>query len=126
MVCDDVTEKPGLQICNKCKGKIVYIKSPTCMKCGKQLNREEREYCGDCEKMKHLYVCGTALYDYGSMSDSIFRFKYAGRMEYATYYGKDLYVQKKQWLTMIQPDAIVPVPIHATRMRKRGYNQVVS
>ena len=122
-MCDDITDAPGVQICNKCNGKIIYIKDPTCMKCGKQLNKEEREYCSDCEKLRHLYVCGTALYDYGSMSDSVFRFKYAGRMEYASYYGKDLYARRAQWLAMIRPDAIIPVPIHSSRMRRRGYNQ---
>jgi ComF family protein len=93
------------------------------LKCGKQLQHEEQEYCEDCKKNRHLYIQGSALYDYGSMADSIFRFKYAGRMEYADFYGRELYERKAGWLSMVQPDALVPVPIHAARKRKRGYNQ---
>ena len=73
--------------------------------------------------MKHEYIQGTALYDYGSMADSVFRFKYAGRMEYAKFYGNELYREKADWLSMIRPDALVPVPIHFSKKRKRGYNQ---
>ena len=123
VVCDEVADQTGNPICRKCKDKIIYIKEPYCMKCGKQLKKEEQEYCSDCQKKKHEYIQGTALYDYGSMSDSVFRFKYAGRMEYAKFYGKELYQKKLQWLSVIRPDALVPVPIHSARKRKRGYNQ---
>lgn len=123
VVCDEITGYTGESVCKKCRSKIVYIKEPFCMKCGKQLNKEEQEYCGDCRKKKHIYIQGTALYDYGSMADSIFRFKYSGRMEYAKFYGRELYREKAFWLSMIAPDALVPVPIHSSRKRKRGYNQ---
>lgn len=123
VVCDEVTDRPGEHVCGKCRGRIVYIREPYCLKCGKQLNREEKEYCGDCKKTRHLFDRGTALYDYGSMADSVFRFKYAGRMEYASFYGRDLYEKKYHWLEMVNPDALVPVPIHSSRMKSRGYNQ---
>ncbi|NBJ91204.1 ComF family protein [Parablautia muri] len=123
VVCDEITEQMGESVCGKCRKKIIYIKEPVCMKCGKQLKREEQEYCRDCEKRRHSYIRGTALYDYGSMADSIFRFKYAGRMEYASFYGRDLYEKKTKWLSMVRPDAFLPVPVHPSRKRKRGYNQ---
>lgn len=90
VVCDEITDRTGKALCSKCQGKILYIKEPCCMKCGKQLKGGEQEYCGDCRKKKHNYIQGTSLYDYGSMSDSLFRFKYAGRMEYADFYGREL------------------------------------
>ena len=123
VVCNEITDRLGESVCSNCRDKIIYIKEPCCMKCGKQLGKGEKEYCGDCERKKHLFVQGTALYDYGSMADSIFRFKYAGRMEYADFYGKELYEKKAKWLSMIRPDALVPVPVHPSRKRKRGYNQ---
>lgn len=123
VVCDEITGNMGEGVCKKCRSKIVYIREPFCMKCGKQLSNDEQEYCGDCGKKQHLYVQGTALYDYGSMADSLFRFKYAGRMEYAKFYGRELYREKAFWLSMISPDALVPVPIHHSRKRSRGYNQ---
>lgn len=123
VACDEVTEGSCKGLCPKCRDKIVYIKDPYCLKCGKQLKKEEKEYCSDCEKIRHLFESGVSLYDYGSMADSIFRFKYSGRTEYASFYGKDLYEKKAHWLREVRPDALVPVPIHSSRMRKRGYNQ---
>lgn len=123
VVCDEVTDSPGEGICERCRDKIVYIREPYCLKCGKQLRKEEKEYCSDCERIRHFFDSGISLYDYGSMADSVFRFKYAGRMEYAAFYGKDLYEKKENWLKALRPDALIPVPIHSSRMRSRGYNQ---
>lgn len=123
VVCDEIVGQEGKAVCRKCRDRILYIQEPFCLKCGKQLQHEEQEYCEDCKRNRHLYIQGTALYDYGSMADSVFRFKYAGRMEYAEFYGKELYERKAGWLSMIRPDALVPVPIHAARKKKRGYNQ---
>ena len=122
-VCDGIVDRPGQEICSGCKSKPIYIREPCCMKCGKQLKREEQEYCGDCRKTEHFYSQGTALYDYGSMADSIFRFKYAGRMEYASFYARELYEKKRRWLMARRADALIPVPVHPSRKRKRGYNQ---
>lgn len=122
-VCDEPVDRQGTGVCKACVGKIVYIRDPFCMKCGKQLKNGSEEYCEDCQKRRHLYVQGTALYDYGSMSDSIFRFKYVGRQEYADFYGYELYRKKGEWLRALRPDALVPVPVHRTRKRSRGYNQ---
>lgn len=123
VICDEITDQMGEAVCRKCRDRILYIKEPCCMKCGKQLRKGEQEYCEDCERNPHLYIQGKALYDYGSMADSIFRFKYAGRMEYADFYGKELYEKEAGWLSLIRPDALVPVPAHPSRKRKRGYNQ---
>lgn len=122
-VCDNISDRFGGYVCGACENKIVYIKAPFCMKCGKQLRQEGEELCLDCRKKKHEYVQGTALFEYGSMADSLFRFKYAGRQEYADFYGRQLYEKRGKWLSAICPDALVPVPIHASRKRQRGYNQ---
>ena len=122
-VCDRPVDRLGQGVCLKCKSQIQDIQAPFCMKCGKQLNEPQQEYCNDCLIRKHFYLQGKALYDYGSMADSIFRFKYMGRQEYAGFYGKELYDRYGFWLHAVRPDALVPVPIHASRKRKRGYNQ---
>lgn len=123
VVCDDITDKPGEAICRGCVKKIVYIKEPCCIKCGKELKEQEREFCDDCRKREHKFIAGSALYDYGSMSDSVYRFKNKDRREYAEFYGRELAVRRGRWLEMIKPDALIPVPIHSSRKRARGYNQ---
>lgn len=123
VVCDEITDNRQKGVCRECEDKIVYIRPPFCMKCGKQLNNQRKEYCSDCHKIKHLYIQGTALYEYAGMSDSLSRFKYASRREYALFFGRELAEKRGDWLRAIGADALVPVPIHSSRKRKRGYNQ---
>ena len=121
-VCDRVLRFRKESICPGCLEKVKFIHSPTCMKCGKGL-AEEEEYCQDCRRKKHLYEQGAAVFEYGSMASSIYRFKYGGRQEYAMFFGNcmasALGGRMKRW----RIQALVPVPIHPSRKRKRGYNQ---
>ena len=124
VVCDEVIKFGRKYTCEACASKIVYIKEPFCLKCGKALAKgSTQEYCGDCAKIRHEYICGGAALDYGSVADSMFRFKNKGREEYAEFYAKAIYEVKKEFIESIHPDALVPVPIHRTRLAQRGYNQ---
>lgn len=122
-VCDDAVRPFGALICRACAAKIKYIREPFCAKCGKPLLQEEKEYCYDCTRKKHFYEKGRALFEYNSVSASIYRFKYGGRQEYAEFYGRCLAEKLGEQISRWKPDAFVPVPIHRDRMRKRGYNQ---
>lgn len=59
----------------------------------------------------------------GVMQESIARFKYGGRQEYGRFFGRLLWEQQGEWIRRISPDLLVPVPLHRSRYRKRGYNQ---
>lgn len=83
----------------------------------------EREYCYDCEHKLHLFKRGIALYDYQSIKESIYRFKYKDRPEYAEFFGRDLAEKLGEEILSWKPDAIIPVPLHKKKMRKRTYNQ---
>lgn len=122
-VCDDAVHPFGALICRECAGKIRFVKEPFCMKCGKPLLDEESEYCYDCTVRKHYYGKGLALFEYNSVSASIGRFKYGDRQEYAQFYGQCLAARLGRRILEWKPDALVPVPIHKKRMKKRGYNQ---
>ena len=93
------------------------------MKCGKELNHEEAEYCSDCMRHRHLFDRGRAVFAYKSMSDSIYRFKYKGRREYVAYYAECMAGRLGKWILQRRPDALIPVPIHASKLHIRGYNQ---
>ena len=122
-VCDRAVKPFGSLVCETCKSEPVYIKEPCCMKCGKELENEESEYCSDCMRCRHLFDRGRAVFAYKSMSDSIYRFKYKGRREYASYYAECMAVKLGEWIMRCRPDALVPVPIHASKRHVRGYNQ---
>ena len=121
-VCDDILAAGEECICASCAKKTVYIKEPVCLKCGKSIKGDE-EYCEDCQKRPHVFVQGKAVFDYGSISDSLARFKYKGRTEYAKFYAREIVRQRGDFIRAVSPDAFVPVPIHVLKLMQRGYNQ---
>lgn len=122
-VCDKPVRPFGELVCDECQKNIRYVHGATCYKCGKPLGDENAEYCLDCRTHKHLYISGMSLFEYKSISDSIYRYKYKGRQEYAEWYGEQMSLFWGERMLKLKPDALVPVPIHASKMKKRGYNQ---
>ena len=127
-VCDSVLPilPEGLKsrICPGCQKELHYVKEPFCMKCGKPLHSESGEYCDDCRKRKHFFSSGRSLFIYqGRIKESMYRFKYAGRREYAVFFAEEALKMRSSWIRSVSPDLIVPVPLHPSRRRKRGYNQ---
>lgn len=123
-VCDRVLYGRREALCKECWKKLPYIKEPRCKKCGKQIRREEEEYCADCQRVRHEYTEGRALFAYDAvMQQSVAAFKYKGRQEYAVWYGEELVKRLGGQIEHWGAEVLIPVPVHRTRFRKRGYNQ---
>ena len=122
-VCDDIVVAWGALCCEECRSKLKYLGADYCMKCGKGLSGPEKEYCGDCRKHPHRFERGRSLYQYESVAGSIYRFKYQGRQEYADFFAEELYQYLGRDIQAMGADAIIPVPLHKSRLKERGYNQ---
>ncbi len=122
-MCDDLIPVGEGLICRQCAAKPQYIVEPRCRRCGKQLMGDGQEFCADCQRRRHVYDYGYALYDYQSMRKSVYRFKYGGRCEYAAFYAQEICRWLSHEILLMDADAIIPVPIHPSRLRCRGYNQ---
>jgi ComF family protein len=122
-ICDDVVPIGEGLICSDCRIRPKYIKEPRCRKCGRELKDRAQIYCNDCRTRNHIYDYGYSLYDYNSMRMSIYRFKYLGRSEYAKFYAKDICDRLGKEMEKMNADAFIPIPIHSSRQRERGYNQ---
>ena len=122
-LCDKPVDKMGRYMCKKCQGDLRYVESPFCFKCGKQLKEQDLEYCEDCENTEHCFDRGRAIYQYDTIKEAIYRFKYEERTEYAEFFGKQLAERLGKEIEAWKPDAIVPVPLHREREKRRGYNQ---
>lgn len=82
------------------------------------------EYCPDCLMHRHAFEYGRAVFIYDDvLSLSIYGFKYNGRQEYASFYSEEIIKRFGRLIREIAPDALVPIPLHKKRLRKRGYNQ---
>lgn len=57
------------------------------------------------------------------MKKSMYAFKYNGRREYATFYAQSVVDQFGHIINSFNADYLMPVPLHAAKLNKRGYNQ---
>ncbi len=122
-ICGEVVGKT-IEPCEKCKCKIWYVSSPTCLKCGKEISDEEEEFCEDCSKNKRSYIKGFPIIKYNeAMQGSIAAFKYHNKRNYAKFYAREIVKKHGREMLNIQPDVLVPVPVYKTKRRQRGYNQ---
>jgi len=125
-LCDGVLNAYDKEfgVCKSCKSKLPFIKGEKCFKCGKKISKYENEFCGDCKKRTHFFDKGFSLFQYDDlMKSSMYRLKYGGRHEYGETFGRMMAEQFGKALLRADVDAIVPVPIHKTRLKERGYNQ---
>lgn len=123
-MCGEIVIPKTDDICKGCKKQLKYIKEPRCKKCSKPVETFEEEYCFDCLKKEYNYIYGMSLWLYDhTMKKSISDFKYKNKLEFADFYVKELVKEYESIIIKIKADALVPVPIHKSKLRSRGYNQ---
>lgn len=120
-ICDEPTG--GKLICAKCKMIPRLVCEPRCIKCGKHIEDNDLEYCLDCRTNEKHFLTGTALYEYDSVSDSIYRFKNSGRAEYADFYTEEMAKRLGNTIKSYKAEALIPIPLQKSKEKKRGYNQ---
>jgi ComF family protein len=126
-VCMEVLDKRmdhECYICERCKKKLSYIQSPRCLKCGKPVDHDETEFCYDCSRVEHIYTQGVGVWAYtNEIKNSIYQFKYHNKREYGTFYGLEIKNRYEAVINNWHADVLIPVPLHKSKLRKRGYNQ---
>lgn len=111
-------------ICEKCREKIPYIEHPFCYRCGRPLRQEDEELCDDCQKHKHYFRQGRALYPYENrVRESIYAVKYQNKREYLEYFSQEMAEKFKKEIHNWNPQVLIPIPMHAKARKIRGYNQ---
>ena len=113
-------------LCPICREKAggMYVKEPACLKCGKEIDDEAQEYCYDCSVHSHLYNRGFAVFKYNNeVKDAVYALKYKGCKIYGEFFGNEMADRYGNEIKRIKPQAVIPVPVHKTRKKKRGYNQ---
>ena len=98
--CHDLVRGDG-RICPECRKLLSYVTGPICCKCGK-----------------------IALLNYDDIArESMVKFKYGQRKEYGLFYAEEIARLYGSRISRFAADGIVPVPVHISRLRFRGYNQ---
>ena len=123
-VCGGIVAPRGALICPGCLGKLSPVRQPACRRCGKEVLHERMEYCPDCSRYPRSFDGGMALLNYNEAARrSMAAVKYKNKREYLDFYGEAMKVRMTKRVKHWQADALIPVPVHPSRRRQRGYNQ---
>lgn len=113
-------------ICPACVKKLPLIRKKRCLLCGRELADQRTELCADCTESRdrHCYTGGFALCSYQDvMRESVYRFKYGARREYARVYGRLMAERFGEAMRRAGIEGIIPVPLYRLKEKQRGYNQ---
>lgn len=94
------------------------------MKCGKPVETMEQEYCQDCLRQKHLFEQGRGLWIQKTpVSQGIYQFKFHNKRYYANIFAEEIIKEYGEWIEKNKIEEIIPIPLHKSKRRKRGFNQ---
>lgn len=94
------------------------------MKCGKPIQNEEQEYCYDCSRFDYAFEQGHSMWLHVQpVSGAIYQYKFHNKRCYAKTFAREMAKKYYSWIKCRNIDAIIPVPLHASKKRKRGFNQ---
>lgn len=120
----------GIPICLECDDEIGWIRTPRCEQCGRQLDSSYDDLCGvwhcqDCRWLSgDLQIINRAVVQYTPLArDVVSQFKYRGRETLASVLGFLMADAVSREYGQDSVDLITFVPLHATRMAERGFNQ---
>lgn len=123
-VCGGVAMPKGRLICPACLKQLSFVSSTACMKCGKEIGSRDQEYCADCIRRKKSFTRGFALLNYDSRAAvSMAAVKYHNKREYLDFYARAAALRFEKQFRQAGIQVIVPVPVHASRLKTRGFNQ---
>ena len=107
--------------CTAC-ARLLPAPAHACARCAVALPAGAGGYeCGDCQQTPPAFAATRALFPYCSpVSDLIVQLKYAGRLHIARRLGMHLAAGLASDAAC---DVLIPVPLHRTRLRTRGFNQ---
>ncbi|HEX4179251.1 MAG TPA: ComF family protein [Caulobacteraceae bacterium] len=102
--------------------RVQFIAEPLCDGCGAPFEYDVGERCAACMAKPRAFSRARAacLYDDAS-PDLILKFKHADRTDLARLFSR--WVGRAAADLLAEADAVAPVPLHATRMLARRYNQ---
>lgn len=129
-VCDTILESPTRgPVCPACWGSIVRLTPPLCDMCGDPLPSWRTvslpvARCPRCRRARRAVDRARAIGPYeGALRAIVHALKYEGRRSLAAPLGALMRTRAADLLVGV--DAIVPVPLHRSRRRERGFNQAV-
>lgn len=95
-----------------------------CLKCGKLLDDETKPLCRACEEKERFFDRGFALMEHDAAAKNIiYGFKFRYELDNIRFPALEAAIRYGRELLRLNTEAFIPVPLHKSRYRERGYNQ---
>ncbi|MBF0452765.1 MAG: ComF family protein [Candidatus Magnetomorum sp.] len=115
-------------LCRKCAQDFNQGNTLRCLRCGELISKQDadKKKCHACNKYQKTFdkVCFVGLYQ-GTYKQLIHLYKFKNKRQLAKPFGQLLKCKFEQILDIHPVDKVVPVPLHISRLRERGYNQAL-
>lgn len=123
-ICNQIVVPKGVMFHLRCIEKLEFIVEPLCKKCGVPLASEEQEYCEECILKDRGWDFGRSVFYYrGAVQRALYQMKQEGTREFVHFFALQMKKTQKDYIREVGPDCLVPVPLHPSKFRKRGFNQ---
>lgn len=123
-----IPEAGRIHVCSRCLGESTFLSSPHCTICGVPFATTDGidHACASCllEPPPFAAARGALLHD-GPARDMVHRFKYGGKVQLRRPLGLLLAEPLASFVAACRVDVVIPVPLHISRLRQRGFNQAV-
>lgn len=114
----------GRDLCTGCAADVVRNIN-ACQICATPLDSAASKMCAVCQAAAPVYDRAFAPFLYQAPLDySICQLKFGGRLAHARLLG-ELFAVALRANNVPLPDCVIPIPLHARRLRERGFNQAV-
>lgn len=111
-------------ICASCYKKLSFNNETRCFKCSKPLVNENETFCEDCKNEKRFFDAGFGMLLHDeSAKKIIYGLKFGCKKDNAKFIGYEMARLFFKNIYLWNADAIIPVPLHPKKKRKRGFNQ---
>jgi ComF family protein len=115
------------QLCDQCLSSLPMNRAPFCLQCSRHLSVfTEQGLCSSCLSSSPLALDNATcacLYE-EPLPDLLYAFKYHGKTHLRKLFSRLLIEHIDTYhLPIHQFDLIIPIPLHPTRLRERGFNQ---
>lgn len=122
-----IPDADDIHICPACRDQLPLVVSPICTVCGIPFNSAGGDHtCGKCQTHPpHFDLARAHLLYEQSARELIHQFKYS----YKTHLRRPLALLALEGMADVimsqKPEIIIPVPLHRSRLRSRGFNQSI-
>lgn len=115
-------------LCPSCITDFSSIQSPFCTQCGRIFESKSvtNHQCGDCIQNKPVChaIRSAGIYS-GALKSAIHGLKYRNKIQLSRPLGRLLFLSFMKYYDINAIDTIIPIPLHVSRLKQRGFNQAL-